>query len=90
MSSLFMDGRLPGLAAAATDLTHAFNSALQDFQKDMNLFPNIDVRIFDAYTLLNKIIANPDDYGIEVTDIPCIKLLKFFPCPDHKDECHKK
>ncbi|MFT5559042.1 MAG: phospholipase/lecithinase/hemolysin [Psychromonas sp.] len=84
MSSFFMDSRLPGLATAATDLTHAFHSVLQDFQKNMNLFPNIDVRIFDAYALLNKIITNLDDYGIEVTDVLCIKLLKFFPRPDIK------
>ncbi|PKH03857.1 GDSL family lipase [Psychromonas sp. MB-3u-54] len=68
-----LDYRFPGLAGAATDLTNAFNFALQNLQENLNLLPNIDVRIFDAYALLNKIITNPDDYGIEVTDVPCIK-----------------
>ena len=32
----------------------------------------MDVRIFDANALLTTIIDNPDDYGIEVTDVPCV------------------
>ncbi|ABM03491.1 lipolytic enzyme, G-D-S-L family protein [Psychromonas ingrahamii 37] len=69
-----LDGSFPDLdlAVAATYLTNAFNVALQDLQENLNSFPNIDVRIFDANALLNKIIANPDDYGIEVTDVPCV------------------
>ena len=34
--------------------------------------PNMDVRIFDLNALLYTIIANPDSYGIEVTNSPCI------------------
>lgn len=67
-----LDGMFPGLAAAASDLTNAFNFQLLVLQGDLNSYPNIDVRIFDANTLLNAIIDNPDDYGIEVTDVPCI------------------
>jgi outer membrane lipase/esterase len=68
-----LDGMYPGLAAAATGLTVAFNQQLLALQGQLNfLYPGMDVRIFDAYTLLNAIVADPADYGIEVTDVPCI------------------
>lgn len=67
-----LDGIYPGLAAAATSLTDAFNYQLAALQGNLNSYPDMDVRIFDASTLLNAIIDNPDAYGIEVTDVPCV------------------
>lgn len=67
-----LDSMYPGLAGAATYLTNVFNSQLLSLQGNLNLYPGMDVRIFDAYTLLNNIINNPADYGIEVTNIPCV------------------
>ena len=67
-----LDSLYPGLAGAATDLTNAFNFHLLSLQGNLNSYPNMDVRIFNAYTLLNSIMTNPDDYGIEVTNIPCV------------------
>lgn len=67
-----LDSIYPGLANAATGLTNAFNFHLLGLQGNLNLYPDMNVRIFDAYTLLNSIISNPDNYGIEVTDVPCV------------------
>ncbi len=67
-----LDSIYPGLAEAATGLTGAFNQQLLVLQGQLNTYPDMDVRIFDVYALLDLIIANPIDYGIEVTDIPCI------------------
>ena len=61
------------IAAIATGLTDAFNFQLLNLQGNlMNLYSGMDIRTFDAYTLLNSIISNPDDYGIEVTNVPCV------------------
>ncbi|MEJ2142188.1 MAG: SGNH/GDSL hydrolase family protein [Gammaproteobacteria bacterium] len=68
-----LDIYYPGLAALATNLTVSFNGELSGMQWYFNTyFPDMDVRIFDAYTLLDSIITSPDDYGIEVTDVPCV------------------
>lgn len=67
-----LDSIYPGLAGAATGLTNAFNFQLLSLQGNLNLYPGMDVRIFDAYALLNSIISSPDDYGIEVTHVPCV------------------
>lgn len=71
-SVLILDGMFPGVAAAATGLTNAFNFYLLGLQGNLNSYPDMDVRIFDANALLNTIIDNPADYGIEVTDVPCV------------------
>ena len=42
-------------------------------QSQLNfLYPGMDIRIFDAHTLLNSIIANPADYDIDVVNVPCV------------------
>jgi phospholipase/lecithinase/hemolysin len=67
-----LDDMFPGLAVAATNLTNVFNLALQEGLNSFPEFDDINLRIFDANALLAKIIDNPDDYGIEVTDVPCV------------------
>ena len=69
---LTLDSMIPGLAAAATGLTNAYNLNLLVLQGNLNSYPNMDVRIFDLNALLYSIIANPDSYGIEITNAPCI------------------
>ncbi len=65
-----LDGMFPGVATAATDLTNVFNFQLLVLQGELNSY--MDVRIFDVNALLNTIIDNPENYGIEVTDVPCV------------------
>lgn len=69
-----LDSLYPGdLAGAASWLTYLFNQQLNDLPDTLSLFyPGIEVRIFDANTLLGLIIANPANYGIEVVDTPCV------------------
>ena len=68
-----LDTIYPGIAGAATGLAFTFNQQLMLMQSQLNfLYPGMDVRIFDANTLLNSIIANPADYGIEMVNKPCI------------------
>lgn len=70
-----LDSLYPGLDLVgwASGLTYLFNEQLDDLPATLSfLYPGIEVRIFDANTLLNLIIANPADYGIEVVDTPCV------------------
>ena len=67
-----LDSAYPGLAIAATSLSKAFNFQLAALQGSLNSYNDMDVRIFDVYGLLNAIIESPEDYGIEVTDVPCV------------------
>lgn len=68
-----LDIMYPGIAGAATSLTNAFNFQLLGIQSLINAsYPDIEVRIFNAYGLLDSIITNPADYGITVTNAPCV------------------
>lgn len=68
-----LDSLFPGIAGAASGLTHAFNQQLLVMQSQLNfLYPGMDIRIFDVHALLNSIIANPANYGIEVVNAPCV------------------
>ena len=67
-----LDDLYPGTADAASYLTEIFNQGLTVLQEQLNYYPDMDVRIFDAYALLGSIVENPGDYGIEVTDTPCV------------------
>lgn len=68
-----LDSMYPGVAGTATYLTGLFNNELPALQWYFNTYyPDMDVRIFDSYTLLNSIIDNPVAYGIKVTNAPCV------------------
>ena len=63
----------PDIAGFASILTSEFNEGLAIVQENLNWsLDDIDIRMFDVYSLLDAIIAEPEDYGIEVTDTPCI------------------
>lgn len=70
-----LDSLYPGydIADAATYLTDMFNQGLVGLRFQLEYwYPDTDVRIFDVRALLDAIVENPGDYGIEVTDTPCI------------------
>jgi phospholipase/lecithinase/hemolysin len=74
----------PAIAGFASILTSGFNEGLDFLQESLNWsLDDIDVRMFDVHSLLDAIIAEPEDYGIEVTDTPCITPnIPPFQCKD--------
>ena len=59
----------PGAAQLATNLTQAFNAALDGAVAQLRSLPGIDIARLDAYALLNDLIARPDAFGLtNVTD----------------------
>lgn len=69
-----LDQILPqiGFPAIANALALGFNQGLVQLQAVLINLPGIDIRIFDLYTLFETILAAPGDYGLEVTDRPCL------------------
>ena len=67
---------IPGAVDGANMLTQVFNTNLGGLQYSLNsndiLFPGIDIRMLDLYTLLNEIIDTPEDFGITNTEDACI------------------
>jgi phospholipase/lecithinase/hemolysin len=74
----------PFIAGFASIFTSEFNQGLALLQENLNWsLDDIDVRIFDVYLLLDAIVENPGDYGIEVTDTPCVTPnVPPFKCKD--------
>lgn len=63
----------PGAAAAANALTQGFNSNLVPLLNFLNAtLPEVDIRMFDLYTALNEIIADPENFGISNTQDACV------------------
>jgi len=67
-----LDDMIPGVAQAANYLTNVFNSNLESLQDSLNALPEVDIRTFDLYTLLNEIIADPENFGITNTEDACV------------------
>lgn len=62
----------PGAAFAAQQLTLGFNGGLLGVKAALSGLEGIEIRIVDLFTLLNRIIEQPEDYGITETKVPCI------------------
>lgn len=67
-----LDGLIPGVAQAANNLTKGYNYNLGLLQDSLNTLPQIDIRTLDLYSLLNNIIANPENFGITNTTDACV------------------
>ncbi len=64
-----LDQSVPGIAFFADALSTAYNGGLVLAVQGLGALPGIDVRILDIYTTLNKVVAQPEDYGfVNVTD----------------------
>ncbi len=68
-----IDVEMPGAAQGANALTQGFNYGLEQGRGYLNAtLPGVDIRTLDLYTLLNEIIANPENFGITNTVDACI------------------
>ncbi|MGR9116582.1 MAG: SGNH/GDSL hydrolase family protein [Gammaproteobacteria bacterium] len=67
-----LDAANPGVAALANFLAEAFNGNLNGLAQSLNQLPENSVKILDLYTLLNDIIATPENFGIVNTTDACI------------------
>ncbi|MBQ0721123.1 MAG: SGNH/GDSL hydrolase family protein [Gammaproteobacteria bacterium] len=68
-----LDGSVaPGAAFAARQLALGFNDGLTGLQLGLSALPAIDIRSLDLFALFNEILAEPEDFGISETEMPCI------------------
>ena len=62
----------PGAAQLATGLTGAFNAGLSGVLTQLSALPDVRFTPFDAYALLNGIVASPASYGLIDAREACI------------------
>ena len=62
----------PGAAQLATGLSQAFGAGLRAVLTQLSAAPGISLTPFDAYTLLNAIVADPVSYGLTDARTACI------------------
>lgn len=67
-----IDALMPGAADAANALSQGFNVNLGGLVGSLNSQLPVDIRTLDLYTLLNEIIANPENFGIINTEDACV------------------
>jgi phospholipase/lecithinase/hemolysin len=70
LEDLFPGYNFPSIA---NSLAIAFNGALDQLKIGLlSALPDIEVHILDLYDLFDRMINTPEDYGLVVTDTPCI------------------
>ncbi|MGR9073869.1 MAG: SGNH/GDSL hydrolase family protein [Gammaproteobacteria bacterium] len=63
----------PGAAAFVDFLATTFNGALASIESGLEFsYSDIQIHILDLYALFDHILAHPENYGIEVTNAPCV------------------
>jgi len=62
----------PGAGQAVEVLGQAFNAGLDVLIGYLSMLPDIEIKRFDAYQLVNDMVAIPDDFGLEVVDAACV------------------
>lgn len=67
-----IDQQVPGAAAAATQLTQAFNAGLPGIVQYVNGLDGATARVLDIHGLLEDIVANPATYGFTNTTNACV------------------
>lgn len=72
-----------GAEAEAHAYSTFFNAALASELADLDaMFPDASIVRFDAFSLLNDVMANPADYGFTNTADACLPSLYEAPCAD--------
>lgn len=72
-----------GLEAEAHAYSTFFNAALASELAGLDaMFPDASIVRFDAFSLLNDVMANPADYGFTNTADACLPSLYETPCAD--------
>jgi phospholipase/lecithinase/hemolysin len=66
------DTHQPGAAQLATFLTTGFNDQLAIVLTNVSLLPGINLVSFDAYALINEIIATPGAFGLSNVSTACV------------------
>jgi outer membrane lipase/esterase len=67
-----LNQRSPGAAQLATALTQAFVTGLHGVLTQFSGLPAIDIRRFDAYALLEDMVADPARYGLSNARAACV------------------
>ena len=49
-----------------------FNPAINTALNSVSLLPGIEIKRFDAFGIVNEIVVNPGDYGLEVVNAACV------------------
>ena len=62
----------PGAVQLATFLTQAFNAGLLGIRSQLSQLPGIDIKLLDAFALLNAIVASPGSYGFTNINQACV------------------
>ncbi len=69
------DGQASGNAAGLTALAQGFNAGLAVAMGQLEAALPIDITLFDAYSLLGQVTANPAGYGLSNVTSPCLADL---------------
>lgn len=69
---LSLDKSIPGAAAAATALSYAFNTGLDDLMVSLAGLPRIEIVKLDIYQKLHDIVAYPASFDLTVVDRACV------------------
>ena len=78
----------PGAMALATALTQAFNGGLSGVLTQLSVLPEITIQRFNAYVLLNAIVADPQTYDLtNVTDACVNPNIAPFACDVPTNTC---
>ena len=67
-----LDQMSPGAMQLATGLSQAFNAGLSGVLTQLSGLPGISIARFDAFALLNDIVADPQGYGLTNTVQACV------------------
>ncbi len=62
-------------------LSTFFNPALELALSQVSQLPGIEIKLFDAFTKVDDIVAHPEAYGLDVVDTACVTpLVPPFDC----------
>lgn len=67
-----LDQQVPGAAAAASQLTQAFNAGLAQVVAYAQGLGGVDARVLDIHALLEQIVTNPAAYGFSNATDACV------------------
>lgn len=78
-----LDQQVPGAAAAASQLSQAFNAGFADVVQYAKGLGGADARMLDIYGLLEEVMASPGTYGFTNTTDACVTPnVPPFQCTD--------
>jgi phospholipase/lecithinase/hemolysin len=67
-----LDNISPGAGQAVDMLANTFNAGLAALLSNLSGLPDVEIKQFDVYKIVNDIVDDPQAYGLEVVNTACV------------------